>query len=898
MARKCLLICSVSFLAVAVSGAPAHAQTAPADAASSGSVEVPPSDTGASTTEEDEIIVTGIRGAVAASIQAKRQSDVIADVLTAEDIGKFPDKNVAEALQRIPGIVMNREFGEGERVSVRGTDPSLTKTLLNGHSIATADWFILDQLDSTRSFNYLTLPAEIVGQVEVYKSPQADVEEGGIGGTINVHTRDPLDLDPFTFSASAQAVYSERADKLDPQVSGIFSWKNDAETFGVLLGGFYQRRQIRRDGIEVLGYSTPGGAAGTNEVPLLIGSAYFRQERERYGGNIGVQFRPTDALEFNITGLYSRFGANNINSNYLAWPDRVISGGGTLTNTTVIDGTIVAGTVASAPGGLAVVYDTISRDARAETMSADFDVNYTPSDDLTVHFKAGWTKASGDTTDEFFFESVSPGAFSFDLRGGAPQVRFTSPDPLAPGGMVLDFGRNPTVQSDDEEKYAYFDVERAVDWGPLNALKFGLKYTDHDRASLFASQPGFVSGLQCGGRNCTVSDFFSGGRTPSNFLKNIGGDGTLRDYWLVDEQKLRNIYLSQTPAKLERFLVGGSTFSIDEKTYGGYGMAKLGGDNWKANIGVRVIRTDQTANGNLLGAPNPQVISPFGNYTPITVERSYTSVLPSANLSFDLTNELVLRFAAGKTIARPDFVDITPGVNLNGTTLTGGGGNPNIDPFQANQYDLSIEWYPDRETIFALALYYKDIQSYIVNETNEEVFPTEIPAGSTVDPRCTPIGGTLYNCPYQVNRPVNGPGGRNQGLEVQFSRSLFGGFGVIGNYTYSDAKSGDGGPIPGNSKHTLNLTGYYENDLLSARLSYNYRSKFFINIDRNSPLNQTATESLDASINVNLTDQIALTADAVNLTNHKIEQFSGTRSRPRSIYDNGRQFYAGVRVKF
>ena len=128
---------------------------------------------------------------------------VIADVVTAEDIGKFPDKNVAEALQRVPGIVVNREFGEGERVSLRGTAPNLTKTLLNGHTVATADWFILDQVASTRSFNYLTLPAEIVGRLEVYKSPQADVEEGGVGGTINVITRNPLDLDPLTVSASA-----------------------------------------------------------------------------------------------------------------------------------------------------------------------------------------------------------------------------------------------------------------------------------------------------------------------------------------------------------------------------------------------------------------------------------------------------------------------------------------------------------------------------------------------------------------------------------------------------------------------------------------------------------------------------------------------------------------------
>lgn len=293
MIGRGLLIGSASLFALVAAAAPARAQTQPADPATTDAAVQ--DDTAQSGSADEDIIVTGIRGSVRQSIDAKRQSDVVADYLSAEDIGQFPDRNVAEALQRVPGIVINREFGEGERVSVRGTDKNLTKTLLNGHNIATADWFILDQQNATRVFNYLTLPSEIVGELEVYKSPQADLEEGGVGATINVHTRNPLDLDPLTVSASAQAVYSERSDKLDPQVSGLLSWKNDDESFGVLVGGVYQKRRIRRDGVEVLGYFTPAGqSTGTAVVPSLIGSALFQQERERYGGNIGVQFRPSD----------------------------------------------------------------------------------------------------------------------------------------------------------------------------------------------------------------------------------------------------------------------------------------------------------------------------------------------------------------------------------------------------------------------------------------------------------------------------------------------------------------------------------------------------------------------------------------------------------------------------
>lgn len=856
--------------------------------------------------EGDEIIVTGFRASQAASIDVKRNSDVIADVVSAEDIGKFPDKNVAEALQRVPGIVVNREFGEGERVSLRGTAPNLTKTLLNGHSVATADWFILDQVASTRSFNYLTLPAEIVGRLEVYKSPQADVEEGGVGGTINVLTRNPLDLDPMSISASVQGVYSDLSGKFDPQVSGLFSWKNADETFGILVGGIYQKRQTRRDGLEIFGYRSFAVGGGQNAlVPTLIGSTMFKQERERYGGNIGVQFRPSDELEINVTGLYSRFGADNFNQNYIAWGEQALAGGGTITNAIVENGVAVAGNIASRNGGtegFGVVYDAIDRKAVAETFSADVDLNYHPSDMLDIHFKAGWTKASGDTSNENFMEFAGPGAFSYDLRSGVPEVSFVNPDPLNPAGVRPDFARMQSVTNDDEEKYVYLDLEHDVAWGPLEAIKVGLKYTDHDReAERFATNGGvFTPGLRCNGVACTSADFATGGGMPKDFLDNISAPGTLDDYWRVDPSKLRAIFGSQSDAITTRFLVPGNTYSINEKTYGGYAMAKFKGEGWRGNVGLRVVKTDQTSEGFIIGGANPEFTNPFGGFTPTRAERSYTDVLPSANLAVDLSDQVVLRFAAGKTVTRPDFVDITPGVDLNGTLLTGRGGDPDLNPYRANQYDLSIEWYPDRETIVALAAFYKDIQSYIVNTTSTEILPSVFVPGSQ-PAGCVPAAGSnpnLFDCPYQINRRSNGPGGRNQGFEIQISRPIWGGFGATANYTFSDAKASNGDPIPGNSKHTLNLTGYYEDDLLSARLSYNYRSKFFIDIDRAAPLNQKALASLDASFSVNVTENIALTADAVNLTNEKIEQYSGTTDKPRAIYDNGRQFYVGARLKF
>jgi iron complex outermembrane recepter protein len=894
MIRRRLLVGSVSLFALVGIASPAFAQDEP-------------STTTEPAADEENIVVTGIRGSIRASIDAKRDSDVVADYLTAEDIGQFPDRNVAEALQRVPGIVINREFGEGERVSLRGTAPNLTRTLVNGHAIATADWFILEQLTATRSFNYLTLPSEIVARLDVYKSPQADIDEGGIGATINVHTRDPLDLDPFTVSGSAELVYSELRDSLDPQASALVSWHNEAGTFGILVGGVYQRRDIRRDGVEVLGYFNPDNdPAGDALIPSLIGSALFLQERERYGGNIGIQFRPSDALEINITGLYSRFGADNFNQNYLAWGSNAIGGGGTLTNFQVANGTVVSGRIDSTPTGRAVVFDAIDRQAFAETWFGDIDLTWRPTDRGTLHLQGGYTEAHGDTTNQPFYEGGAPGGFTFDLTGRTPQVTFIGIDPTDPNDLVFDFGSLHEITNTDREFYLFADYEHEVDLGPINAIRVGAKYTDHDRITTFLATTfgGFFLPLLnngCGGP-CTSADFFAGNLTPGNFLENVALPGTLTSYWQVDRDLLEQIYFGQPESVRARVLNPPENFSITERTYGGYVMARFGGDDWRGNAGVRIVRTDQTSRGNAIGiapgTPGAVEDNPFGIFLPVTVERSYTDVLPSINVAFDLTPQLVLRLAAARVMTRPDYTDIVPRVSLNPGSLTASGGDPSVDPYRANQFDASLEWYPDRETLVAGAIYYKDIRSYITDTITQETFPVQTATPNLS--RCTLVNlaENLYNCVFDVSRRDNGPGGRNFGFEVQASRNIWNGFGAIVNYTYSDAKLDDGGQVQGNSRHSLNLSGYYENDWLSARLSYNYRSRFFINIDRAAPLNQAATESIDASLNVRITDNISLTADAINLTNEKIVQFSGTPDRPRAIYDNGRQFYFGVRVRY
>src|SRR5688572_10809873 len=362
----------------------------------------------------EEITVVGIADSLREAVKVKKESAAIVDAIVAKDVNKLPDRNLAEAVQRVPGVVINREFGEGERVSLRGVSPNLVHTTVNGHNVAVADWFVLEQLAATRSFNYLLLPSELIGLLTVYKSPTAELNEGGIGGTIDVQTRKPLDLKPFAVSGSVQAAFTENSGSTDPNVSALVSWKNADENFGVLFSAVLDQRDIRRDGVEVLGYFPQAGTGLL--VPSLIGSALFQQERERKAFNAAFQFRPTSRLELNANGFWSRFGANNINQNYLAWGSNALGGGGTLTDTTVVGDTVVAGVVSSAANGTqgrGVVFDAIDRTAFAKTLYADLDGTFTASDSWILHFDVGHTQADGDTQSQPFVEFGAPASFRY-----------------------------------------------------------------------------------------------------------------------------------------------------------------------------------------------------------------------------------------------------------------------------------------------------------------------------------------------------------------------------------------------------------------------------------------------------------------------------------------------------
>jgi iron complex outermembrane receptor protein len=900
--------------AAAPADAAAGASANTATGASGNTVAGAPADTtgtaSAGPATIEEVVVHGYRESLEASMEAKRDATGVEDVLTAEDVGKFPDKNVAEALQRLPGIVTTRDFGEGERINLRGTLDTLTKTTLDGHSLSTADWFIIDQQNATRSFNYLILPADLIGKAEVMKTAEADVEEGGIGGTINIETRKPLDLDPFTAYLSAEAAHTDLADKTTPFATGLISWKDADSQFGFLLAGIYQEKKIRRDGNEILGYVplstlTPGAPNGQLLIPTLIDAALFQQDRIRKGGNFDMEVKPTDQLEINFSGLLSTFEANNTNQSWIADPQRAVGSGGTLTNCVVAGGGCVAGTVTSPAGGtsnFAYFYDSFDRIARATSHNIDLTAKYTPTSSWTVKGDFGYTDATGNTSPQMFPEFGAPGAFSYNLQKGVvitplPNANGTTVNFANPSSFAFDFANNDVFTNDDRETYGYLDAEDKLDLGILKSIKFGAKFTNHyrDAAGDFTTYGGFAAPIAA--QNIPTAQW-SQGLSPGNFLSGIAPAGALTQFWMVNAA-----YADSVLSKQE--LISGRVpypiqgFSVNEKTSGAYVMGNFGDDNWRGNAGVRFAHTIENTTGafSVPDASFPGAINnPFGPYVPEASSVDYNDVLPSMNLTYDITPEFLARFAAAKVMSRPDFIDMVPLVSLNPGALSGTAGNPHVNPYRAWQEDLSFEYYPDKNTAYTVAFYYKDLKSFIVDQASTEIFPVQnatIPSAA-----CTTTSPNNFQCPFIVDNKVNSNGGTLKGIELGITRPIWGGFGVQTNFTYSDATLRDGLPFPGNSRHTYNFTAFYEDRLLSARVSWTQRSAFFVEFDRTSELDEGALTSLDTAWALNVTDYMAVTFEAQNLTDAKVVEYDNTLALPRAIYNNGRVYFAGVKFRF
>lgn len=866
----------------------------------------------------DTIVVTGIRASLEKSIESKRNADSVVEVITSEDIGKMPDKNVADAVSRVPGVTTSSQsggsggFDENDRVSMRGTNPSLTQTLVNGHSIATGDWFVLDQVGLVgRSVSFSLLPSELVGQVIIRKSATADLVEGGVAGAVDIITRKPLDFrKQLTLEASLQGVYADLPKKTDPQISGLINWKNDAGTFGVLGQAFSEKRHLRRDGQEILGYGTiaPGSPMALARpdlsgvaYPTLIGSALFEQVRERQGGLLEVQAKPTNELTLDLSGFYSKMKATNYNRNWMFWGQRVIDGGnGQIpTSYTVQNGTLVAATfpnlgVAGANRQYAIVDDIYRPGAFSETSFINFDATFKPNDRLTLKTKLGFTEGKGETPKQAVFEGdvFNTGAiYRMNGLGSPVDVSFPNGNPSSFVGTSLDwiFGASP-ASTKDEETYGQVDGTFLLDSDRFTALKFGARAAEHKRSTRQVAQGPKFSADPFNAANLPN---WNGETYPGNFGDRLGGNFP-RNVWQIAPGELERwgeVYSNRDPVT-RQFWPG--EFEIKEKVSAAYAMVNFEGAGYSGNAGVRFVKTQErvTVNTAIPGdvcaalvacpqVPGAITTSAFGSFYKRLVSHDYNDVLPSANLRFDLQKDLVGRVAFAKTMARPDYSALGGAVTADDTTLTGNGGNPDLKPIRSNNLDATIEWYYAPKALASAGLFYLDLKNYV--------------SFGTYQTQLLNIRENAFRT-YTISAPVNSKG-KVKGLELALQQPVGMGFGFAANYTYADAKEKDGADLVGASQNTYNLTGYYENEGFGARLAYTYRSKFFVGLDRSTPQYQDDTGTLAASIGYTLNKQISFTFDALNLNDPILKYYGANESQPRAFYANGRQFYFGVRFK-
>ncbi|WP_444995781.1 TonB-dependent receptor [Aliikangiella sp. IMCC44359] len=818
-------------------------------------------------TESAQVItITGIRGSVVKSLNTKRNAESIVDAITAEDIGKFPDQNVAESLQRITGVSITRAFGEGERVSIRGTTDSQNRTLLNGQAVGSVDWWTGSA--ASRGFNYTMLPSEIVSDLEVYKSPQADLDEGSIGGTIIVRTRKPLDLDSKSFFGSAMGQYSELSGEVDPQLSGLYSWKNESETFGALVSLISQQRNLRRDGIEAWSWANKtvtlenGTTYDNVYAPGGGGSAMFLQDRQRTGITATFQFEPSDSHSMVLNIVDNTLKLDNENQNFLwlvGYGDSQYTEANFINNN-VVGQVLVGGTLGLSPTGNNVLDETKVRNSEMSTQVYDFKYEHfgdiwTSSIQLGLTESEGGTQADrsvgweGNTIHRFSAATVKSIETSYDL------------EPANGANWDLGFLRYDSNDAKDEENYFQADFFREINLSIFSQLKFGLKHRDHSR---FNTKLTTDSRTDLG---WNLADYSL--PMPSDFLSGQGSAGTLRNYAITNSDQIRG---EGDALVWDYRVLKASTFDINEKILAGYFKMNIEADDLRGDIGVRLVKTKQTS-GAYQGASGSEVW--------VEENKTYSDILPSLNLMADLTEDVVVRFAAARVMSRPDYNAMTAFTSYNTETQTGTGGNPEIDAFRATQFDFGVEWYFDEAALLSAVYFHKDVLSFLDN-----VAGLEMHEGVEI----------------LINRPTNGRSGTIQGLEFGYQQEIYEGLGVLANYTFVDgeAKGADGNntTIPGNSKHTLNLSAYYEQEVLSGRISYNYRSGYESGTGWPGYVDDYA--QVDANLTYKLNEQISFVLEGINLTDEYnfTYQQEGVKNALTGLYRNGRRYLAGVRANF
>ena len=836
----------------------------------------------------ETVNVVGLRASLQKALQTKRNADAVVEAINAEDIGNFPNTNVAEAMTQIPGVTIDRRFGQGERVSIDGTDPSLNLTFLDGHPVAQAIWLYGEQ--PNRGFDQTQIASEIIGGIEVFKSPEARLPEGSLGGTVLMHTRKPLDLDANTFSGTIGYNYNAQASKGKPSVSALYSWKDPESTFGIAVAAQHYEEQVDRQGVEIFGYvpaSTFPNATGvdpTAQVPNFINVAWFQQTRKRDSLTANLQFKPNENLEFNLSGLYIKEDFANYNQsvyNFLSLRpgevDQLTEGA---------NGIVTSGH--TGPNSL-VFYDNNVRASKPTTKGLDLQANYR-GDGWMLSGQVGQSKAD-NKLQQWFIEPAFTGGFSWDINRG---ISFDDPAAARdPANWKAEgfFGNTGIFSTRAKDTYGQVDFTKQFN-SVFNSLQVGLRRTKHEEdfsLNVYGIPPtGDLS--QVG----TIGFTDLSGFAPDHGQHLYVGRNNVIDW-------VNNAPPNFANPDAASFL--NNTYSIEQTNKAAYAQLNFSADRVRGNIGLRYVQADISSTAFDLGSDVP-TLPPQANWL-VTQSNNHNYVLPSLNVAFDVNESFVLRFAAAKVVAWAPYNQMAPNTFLNDTTLTGSGGNADLQPYKSTNYNLSAEWYFAPESVLAASLFYKDIGNFIESDAGTEHLFNSI----SDDPDPTAFNNLVATgactadgfCDYSILRPRNAGNGKIRGFNLSYQQPFSDtGFGAIANYTFADGETAAGNDLPYQSRNQFTISPYYEKGPLNVRLTYGWRSEYLAGgfVAGAPPVSVDAYSDLGASLGWKFTDNLQLNFDAQNLLNEEYFQYFGHTSQPANRYTTGRRYQLSLQFKF
>lgn len=869
----------------------------------------------------DEIIVTGVRASLARSIDAKRDAATVIDSISAEELGKFPDRNVADSLGNVPGISVRRTRGaEGQNVSIRG--------LGQGFSIVTLNERILPTDGAGREFAFDVLPSEMISGADVYKGVQASLMEGGIGGAINLRSARPFDYKEFTAFGSIEGEYNDLSDKYGKKVTGVVADTFANDTIGALVSVSWSKRKIRTDNLREYhitaehetdnGVDFNGNGAIDEDSPGYVYPDFYSPgtvigTRERLGITGALQFQPADNFELTIDGLYSNYDTptrNYAQSNFIE-ASRFRPGSIKVDQNNVVTDFIIDDLVAEA-----VSYE---EPRSVDTMLFGANAVWNATDALDIVFDGYWGKASrnGAGKERFFVAGVTDASGAFIARDGAmPDFLITLPDgrPLSEAGNDDYRAHYLGITGQDVDDRVYgtkLDTIYSFTDGILDKLKVGISYNDrnkrYDQYGNAATECSFCGYPFTFGeigadlvRPLPVGDLLKGQK--GNFPRHFASFDN--QAYLEALRRAENNPAIINPNTGEPYPVGyadqlvarlpGESFDISEKTYAAYSQLDLQSGPWSGNLGLRLIHTKVRSNGAI-----DQIISitkqpnQTANYdvvrseaTPVSGGGKYTKLLPSLNIAYDIQDDLRLRFAAAQVMSRPSMDQLSPASSDNAETgdfTKYNYGNPDLKPTEANQADISLEWYFAPNSMLAGALFYKDIKNFITTGIDQEVI-----AGQT----------------FSVVTVDNGDSGKVKGLELTAQYLHDSGFGFAGNVTAtkSSARFGEiSGKLEDVTPLSVNLSVLYERGPISAKVTYSYDKGRTVQLDgfvEGLSVHGDSYEDLSFSTSYDLTDRVEVFVEGSNLLDETVRQFNTHRNVPAFYEENGRSFFFGMRARY